>query len=125
MPTYEESFAQFKKEVDSLGIHIHEDLYHEITKSLGPSIHHNDASKVACSDPKELEQVKNNFLIKKLGMEDSPRLDQVIQEVCGALGQSNRNKHRATFYYLLTALLNKEDVFIDHAKYHPETAEKK
>lgn len=112
MPTYEEAFEGFKKEVDNLGIAIHEDMYHAITKHLGPSIHDRDASLVACSDSKELETIKKNFLIGKLGMEDSPRLDQAMQEACGALGHSNRNKHRATFYYMLTAILNKEDVFI-------------
>lgn len=121
MATYEKMYAQFKKEVDNLGIHIHEDLFHEITKSLGPSIHNNDASKVACSDPKELEGIKTKFLIGKLGLEDSPQLDAAIEEVCNALGKSNRNKHRTTFYYLLTAKFNKEDIFIDHAKYHPDT----
>ncbi|MFK8009842.1 MAG: DUF2853 family protein [Saprospiraceae bacterium] len=121
MATYEETLAQFKKEVANLGIHIHEDLFHEITKSLGPSIHNNDASKVACSDPKELEGIRTNFLIGKLGLEDTPALDAAIQEVCGALGKSNRNKHRTTFYYLLTAKFKKEDVFIDHADYHPES----
>ena len=112
MSTYEEAFATFTKELDALGLSYHEEMYHAIVRHLGPSIHDNDASKVACSDPSELETVKTSFLIGKLGMEDSPRLDEVIQEVCHALGQSNRNKHRATFYYLLTAILGKESVFI-------------
>ena len=112
MPTYEEALSVFKAEMDNLGISYHEDLYHEITKHLGPSIHDNDASKVACSDPEELKTIKTNFLIGKLGMEDTPRLDSVLQEACGALGHSNRNKHRATFYYLLVAILKKEDAFI-------------
>lgn len=118
MPTYEEAFAIFTKELENLGFSYHEDLYHAITKHLGPSIHDNDASKVACSDPEELERVKSSFLVGKLGMDaDDPKLDHVIEQVCGALGQSNNNKHRATFYYLLTAILRKESVFIDHADY--------
>ena len=112
MPTYEEALSVFKKEMDTLGIHYHEEIYHAITKHLGPSIHNNDASKVACSDPEELKTVKTNFLIGKLGMEDSPRLDTAMQEACGALGHSNRNKHRATFYYMLVAILKKESVFL-------------
>lgn len=114
MPTYEEAFEGFKNEVDSLGIHIHEDMYHAITKYLGPAIHDKDASLVACSDATERETIKKNFLIGKLAMEDGPHLDAAIEEVCHALGESNRTKHRATFYYLLVAILRKESVFIDH-----------
>ncbi len=113
MATYEEAFETFTKEMNDLGLHYHEELYHEITKHLGPSIHDNDASKVACSDPNELKTIKENFLIGKLGMHDSEHLDEAIQQVCGALGESNRHKHRATFYYLLTAILQKEEVFVE------------
>lgn len=114
MATYQETFKEFTEEMKALGLSFHEDLYHEITKHLGPSIYDADASLVACSDDKELETVKKNFLIGKLGMEDSPRLDEVIEEVCHALGQSNRKKHRATFYYLLVTILEKGDVFGEH-----------
>lgn len=111
MPTYEESLKVFKKEMDDLGISYHEEIYHAIVDHLGPSIHHDDASKVACSDADEKALIKKNFLIGELGMEDSPKLDHAIEQVCGNLGQSNRNKHRATFYYLLVAILEKESHF--------------
>jgi hypothetical protein len=112
MPTYDEALSVFKKEMDDMGISYHEDLYHAICKHLGPSIHDDDASKVACSDPKELATVKNSFLIGKLGLKDGPELDKAIEEVCGGLGHSNTNKHRATFYYLLVAVLKQESHFI-------------
>ena len=111
MATYEEALAEFKKEMDDIGMHHHEEVYHEITKYLGPSIYQKDASLVACSDPDELETIKQNFLIGKLGLEDGPHLDHAIEQACGALGASNPTKHRPTFYYLLTAILNKGDVF--------------
>ncbi|MFT5777234.1 MAG: hypothetical protein ACI837_000165 [Crocinitomicaceae bacterium] len=111
MATYEEAFKVFTEEMNAVGFHYHEELYHAITTYLGPSIHLKDASIVACSDPKELATIKTNFLIGKLGLEDGPELDHLIEQVCGALGQSNRNKHRATFYYLLMAIARKEDVF--------------
>ncbi len=108
MATYEEAFEKFTKEMDAMGVHYHEELYHHIVKYLGPSIHDKDASLVACSDKEETDRIKANFLIKKLGLEDSPKLDAAIEEVCGFLGKSNRNKHRTTFYYLLVALLGEE-----------------
>ena len=103
--------AAFKAEMNNLGLHFHEEIYDGIVDYLGPSIHDADASLVACSDPKELEGIKTNFLMGKLGLEDSPRLDEAIKEICHGLGESNRRKHRTTFYYLLTAILNKESVF--------------
>lgn len=112
MPTYEEVLEVFKKEARDIGFEIHEELFHAIVNHLGPSIHDRDASLVACSDDEELKLVKTNFLLGKLGLEDGPELDSAIKQVCGAMGQSNRNKHRATFYYLLTAILKKESVFI-------------
>lgn len=112
MPTYEEALAEFKEETKNLGIHIHEELFHAIVDHLGPAIHDRDASLVACSDPEELKTVKENFLMGKLGMPDSPKLDEAIEQVCEALGKSNRNKHRATFYYLLTGILKRESVFV-------------
>ena len=114
MGTYEEALAVFKKEMDDMGINYHEPLYHAICDHLGGSIHQKDASLVACSDPSELKTIKNNFLIGKLGLEDGPELDDAIGEICGHLGQSNRQKHRATFYYLLVGKFRKESVFIDH-----------
>ena len=42
------------------------DLLTKVTIGCGPAIYNADASTVSGSDPKELETVKNNFLIKKL-----------------------------------------------------------
>lgn len=113
MSSYEEAFKRFTTELESLGFSYHEGLYHAVTKHLGPSIHNQDSSLVACDQPKEMETIKTEFLIGKLGLTDGPELDAAIQQVCGALGGSNTNKHRASFYYLLVAILQKEHVFID------------
>lgn len=112
MATYEAAFKEFTTEMNTLGYHYHEEMYHAITKHLGPSIHDKDASLVACSDEKERAHIKEHFLIGKLGLTDDLKLDELIEQVCRALGQSNSNKHRATFYYLLTAISQKESVFI-------------
>jgi hypothetical protein len=111
MATYEKALKEFKDEMDQLGMFHHEEVYHAITKYLGPSIHDRDASLVACSDPEELKRIKESFLIGKLGLSDGPHLDDAIKQACGALGLSNTKKHRPTFYYLLTAILDKGDVF--------------
>ena len=51
-----------------------------VTIGCGPSIYNKDASTVSGGDKKELDRVKKNFLIKKLGLKDSPKLDDGIQK---------------------------------------------
>lgn len=81
-----------------------------IVKNLGPSIYRRDAELVSCSDPKELDTVRRNFLIKKLGIDASKGvLDAAIQDVCVEL-KGVRTKYRATFYYALAKKFKKESV---------------
>ena len=83
----------------------------KVTVGLGPSIYNDDASKVSGSDQTELDRVKQNFLIKKLGLTDGPELDTAIEAVIEKYGKSNRNKHRAVVYYLLAKHFKKESVY--------------
>ena len=82
-----------------------------VTIGCGPSIYNADASTVSAGDKAELERVKKNFLIKKLGLKDTPKLDEGIQDVIETYGRSNRNKYRAVFYYLLTKKFRKSGVY--------------
>jgi hypothetical protein len=87
------------------------DLLTKVTIGLGPSIYNADSSTVSGSDDKELATVKNNFLIKKLGLSDSDDLDGAIDAVIEKYGRSNRNKYRAVIYYLLAVHFNKQSVY--------------
>ena len=87
------------------------DLLTKVTIGCGPSIYNADSSTVAGSQESELETVKNNFLIKKLGLSDSPALMEAINEALTTYGQSNRNKYRAVVYYMLTVKFGKESVY--------------
>ena len=87
------------------------DLLKAVTIGCGPAIYKADASKVSGSDPKELETLKKNFLIKKLGLSDTPKLDDGIASVMETYGKSNRNKQRAVVYYLLTKHFKKASVY--------------
>lgn len=83
-------------------------LLEKVTIGCGPAIYNDDASTVAGSQPEELETVKNNFLIKKLGMSDGPELMDAIHSVIETYGKSERNKYRAVVYYMLTKHFGKE-----------------
>ncbi|SIQ76288.1 Protein of unknown function [Maribacter ulvicola] len=96
---------------DKFGENADMDLLKKVTVGLGPSIYNIDASKVSGTDQKELDTVKNNYLIKKLGLADDSKLDDAIATVLEKYGSSNRNKHRAVIYYKLCQHFNKASVY--------------
>jgi len=102
---------EYKSENTKLGLGIDETLLEAVTRGLGPSIYNADACKVSSSDETELATVKNNYLIKKLGLSDTPELMTAIQEVMETLGSSNRKKYRALVYSMLCAKFNKQDIY--------------
>ncbi len=87
------------------------DLLEKVVIGCGPAIYNKDASTVSGSSSAELETVKNNFLIKKLGLKDGPELDKAIAAVMEKYGKSERNKYRAVVYYLLAKHFGKEAVY--------------
>ncbi|MCF6314853.1 MAG: DUF2853 family protein [Marinosulfonomonas sp.] len=86
-------------------------LLTKVTIGCGPAIYNADASTVAATQPDELETVKNNFLIKKLGLVDGPQLMDAINSVLDTYGRSERSKYRAVVYYMLTKHFGKESVY--------------
>lgn len=111
MSKFDETLANYKAEMDKLGIKYDATLFAAVTKGCGPSIYLADASKVSSTDQAELDRVKNNFLIKKLGLADGLALDKGIAAVVDQLGSSNKNKYRAIFYYLLVKHFKKEGAY--------------
>ena len=96
---------------EKCGVDADMDLLTKVTIGCGPSIYNADSSSVSGSDDSELATVKNNFLIKKLGLSDGASLDEGIAAVMEQYGQSNRNKYRAVVYYLLTKHFGKESAY--------------
>ena len=86
-------------------------LLTKVTIGCGPSIYNKDASTVAATQEAELETVKTNFLIKKLGLADGPQLMEAINSVIETYGRSERNKYRAVVYYMLTKHFGKESIY--------------
>jgi hypothetical protein len=112
MSKRDELIAKYAADLkDKCGVKADMDLLTKVTIGCGPSIYNADASTVSGSDASELATVKNNFLIKKLGLKDSPELDKGIAKVMDQYGQSNRNKYRAVVYYLLTKHFGKESAY--------------
>lgn len=111
MSKLEEKIAAYVAEAKKLKLDLDEKLIAAVTKGLGPSIYKADAETVAASDKAELDRLKSNFLVKKLGLKDDAKLDQAIEEVIEAIGKSNKNKYRALVYALLVKKFKKESVY--------------
>ncbi|HKL68153.1 DUF2853 family protein [Salibaculum sp.] len=87
------------------------DLLTKVTIGCGPSIYNADSSTVAATQQSELETVKDNFLVRKLGLSDGPQLMEAINSVLETYGRSERNKYRAVVYYMLVKQFGKEGVY--------------
>ena len=87
------------------------DLLTKVTIGCGPTIYNEDSNTVASSDSDELETVRKNFLMGKLGLPDDESLMGGIQKVMRIYGHDNRNKYRAVVYYLLVKHFGKESVY--------------
>lgn len=87
------------------------DLLTKVTIGCGPAVYDKDAQTVSASQESELETVRKNFLIKKLGLADGPKLSEAIDAAIDTYGRSERNKYRAVFYYLLVKHFGKESVY--------------
>ena len=90
-----EAVGKFVKKVDT-------ELVDKLAKTYRLVLSKRDTQLVACGQPKELETIKKNFLIKKLKLDISEkRMDNALAYVCEQMGKSNPRKSRLVFYYLL------------------------
>lgn len=96
---------------EKCGVQADMDLLKKVVIGCGPAIYSDDAETVAGSDPEELERIRKNFLIKKLGLADAPALAEGIDAVLTRYGKSNRSKYRAVVYYLLTDHFKKQSIY--------------
>jgi hypothetical protein len=87
------------------------DLLRKVTSGLGPSIYNADAETVAATDQAEIDRIKQNFLIKKLGLSEADALDAGIASAIDTYGRADRSKYRAAIYYLLVKHFGKAGVY--------------
>ena len=86
-------------------------LLKQVTIGCGPSIYNRDSATVSSSDESEIERIKTNFLIKKLGLDPSTDFDVPITSIMATYGKTRRTKYRVVVYYLLVKQFNKEAIY--------------
>jgi hypothetical protein len=79
----------------------------KIVKHLGIALKNRDSSLVSASDQKELDRVRDNWGVKKLGV-DAAKAEAAVTKVAKAMAGDN-SKSRVTFYYLVAKELGKLD----------------
>ena len=83
-----------------------------IVKHLGIALRNRDSSLVSCTDPAELNRIRDGFMKKKLALTDSDaELEKTLSEICEQM-KAERNKSRVTFYYLVAEKYGKLDMFV-------------
>ena len=110
MSKLDDLLVKYTADLEAIGEKVDAKYLRGVAKSCGPSIYKKDSSLVAASNKKELATVRANFLIKKLGLKDTPKLDEGIADVKAAY--SKRAKFRVVFYYLLAKRFKKKAQFI-------------
>ena len=111
MSKFDDLMVKYVAENEKLDLGLSEDLIRKVAKGLGPSIYNSNSSKVSGGDQTELDRVKANYLIKKLGLTDSADLDQAVKDATAAMGSSNRNKLRVLVYAWLCKKFEKESIY--------------
>ena len=86
------------------------DLLEKVTIGVGPAIYDPDGATVS-TQQSELALIRNNFLIRKLSLEDGPELMAAIRSVIDDYGRDNPRKYRAVIYYMLVKHFGREGVY--------------
>ena len=84
---------------------IDNDLLDTLVGRLRLIVDNKDAVLVSGTDPSELETVRKNFVVKKLGIEDKDKALSAINDVASQMS-SIKQKNRAAFYYLVQQKLS-------------------
>lgn len=100
MSKFQEKVDLYKSKMEELGIKVDDDKLVACTKACGPSIYNADSETVSASSSDEMDRVRNNYLIKKLGLSESNDLDGILDYAMDKIGRGNRKKYRAIVYYL-------------------------
>ncbi|MEO9338090.1 DUF2853 family protein [Mesorhizobium sp. SB112] len=81
------------------------DVVNKIVKHLGIALRNRDSSLVSATDKKELDRVRDNWGVKKLGV-DAAKAEVAVAATAKDLA-ADRTKSRVTFYYLVAKHLGK------------------
>lgn len=109
MSKFEEKMNKAMAQLDELGASYDKNALENLGKSLGPALYNKDASLVSTSSNTEMETVRRNFAMNKLGVseeEAQKACDKVAEKMKGV-----KQKQRINFYYLVAQELGEVNKF--------------
>ena len=93
--------SQAESQLSDCGVSSIDDaLLSKLVDNLKLIVDNKDAILVSGKDPVELETVRKNFVVKKLGVEDADKGAAAVAAVAEKMS-GIRMKNRAAFYYLV------------------------
>ncbi|MFK7771170.1 MAG: DUF2853 family protein [Saprospiraceae bacterium] len=98
--------TQATKQLNDSGVsNIDNELLDTLVGRLRLIVDNKDALLVSGGDPSELETVRKNFVVKKLGITDKDKAMAAINEVAEEM-KGTKMKNRAAFYYMVQKKLS-------------------
>jgi len=93
--------AQAISQLNDSGVSsIDDGLLSDLVGRMRLIVNNKDAILVSGTDPSELETVRNNFVVKKLGIDDKDKAMAAIHKVADKMS-GIKQKNRAAFYYMV------------------------
>lgn len=93
--------AQAESQLKDSGVsNIDDNLLDDLVGRMRLIVNNKDAVLVSGTDPSELETVRTNFVVKKLGVEDKDKAMTAINKVADKMS-GIKMKNRAAFYYMV------------------------
>lgn len=93
--------AQAESQLATAGVtNINDELLDKLVNNMKLIVDNKDAILVSGTDPSELETVRTNFVVKKIGVEDKDKAMTAINKVADQMSGS-KMKNRAAFYYMV------------------------
>lgn len=110
MSKFDDAVEKAKNQLEDLGTSVDHDLLKAVAKGLGPALYNKDAALVSVTSNTEMETLRRNFVMNKLGISSEEEAKKACEDVAEKMDGINR-KHRLSFYYLLVDHLGKESVY--------------
>ncbi len=101
---------KYTDDLESIGEKVDQKFLRAAAMACGPAVYRKDASLVAFSDEEEIARIRKNFLVGKLGLKDSEKLDAGLDAVKAKYNK--RSKYRVVVYYLLAKQFRKRSALM-------------
>ena len=85
------------------------DLLDRVIKACGPAAFAAEGATIDPEDRAERESIRSHFLVRKLGLRESPDLAEAVNAALEAYPGKGEPRYRPVIYYLLVKYFGRED----------------